>query len=140
MWPRIALALVVLAGSARAEKKPMVAVASGYARAVRGMPPPYGKKTMKFLTAALWTPMYANKQQMKDPTILPPPKLRLVDQPGHEDKPGERTIVIKRMAKQRGTTIIEIDNEVFGLAPCKDRKLTTCLTPRPDLSLPENDS
>jgi len=135
MWSRVAVALTLVASPAAADKK--VAVASGYAHTIRGLPPPHGKKTMKFLTTALWEPIVG---KVKDPTVHLPPKLRLVDTAtSAEEKEGERIVVIKRMAKQRGTTILEIDYEVFGLAPCKDRKVTACLMPRPDLSFPNDD-
>ena len=135
MWSRVVLALTLLASPAIADKK--FAVATGYARTTRGMPPPHGKKTMKFLTSAPWAPIIAKS---KDKTLVAPPKLRLVSAARDDEaKDGERTIVVKRVAKQRGATIVEIEHEVFGLAPCKDKKLTACLMPRPDLSFPNDD-
>jgi hypothetical protein len=114
----------------------MPATAITYARALRANPTSHPNAIVALLTNSMWIPQ---DHTIAAPNMLPALPLRFVDPRQGKISPArgnERVVLVRRLDRRGGITMVEVDGQVFELARCRDtsRQWTSCLTLRTDLS------
>jgi hypothetical protein len=135
--------------SCRGHLRPPASRPTIYVRASRGALPVFSHaQVMRFLTAAPWDPIdttagnggyggagYGGTSYGGVATTAP--RIRFITADVRRlPKSTDRFVVVRRIARRAGVTMIEVDGAVFGLARCAidTYRANACLTLRTDLS------
>jgi hypothetical protein len=109
-----------------------------YKRATAAAVPRFSEaRVAKFLAAATWQPVPALVPAATNVRYVPAPRLKFLDASRvtttPANKPGERIVLVRRLAQRDGAILIDVDGVVHTLGPCDGAKRFACLVPRPDL-------
>jgi hypothetical protein len=96
-------------------------------------------RIVKFLTGSRWDPnltaipAYPRAQVVRsDPMFFSEARDAVRVDP-HQARFHARIVLVRRIESRDGITMIEVDNDIYALEPCADKK-RMCLTLRNDLS------
>jgi len=110
-----------------------------YMRTIAGAAPAFSYRSIAgFLSGSTWDPM-----PMPTPSnvvVAPSPTLRfrIAKVARRQIDSSVRIVLIRRIERRDGPTLVEVDGEVFALSSCGTvRRPRACLTLRTDLSLDE---
>jgi len=110
-----------------------------YMRTIGGATPAFSYRSIAgFLTGSTWDPMPTPTPS--NVVVAPSPKLRfrIANQARRPIDASVRTVLLRRIERRDGLTLVEVDGAVFALARCGSvRRPVACLTLRDDLSLDE---
>lgn len=110
-----------------------------YMRTIAGAAPGFSYRSVAaFLSGSTWEPMPTSTP----PNVLvaPSPKLRFrfANVTRRRIDASVRSVLIRRIERRGGLTLVEVDGDVFALSRCGNvRRPAACLTLRTDLSLDE---
>lgn len=115
--------------------RPMV-----YMRTIAGPVPAFSYRNMaRFLASSTWDPMPTPTPV--NMVAAPSPKLRFrfANAARRPVDSSVRSVLIRRIERRDGATLVEVDGDVFALARCGSvRRPLACLTLRDDLTLDES--
>ena len=145
---RFALALltvVATAGAARAcpasahpcmKYKGMMLVApQGYVHSIRGDIPKWSDaRITKFLSSGSWQPVYDRHKAYPNRALLPQPVSFVTADKAVDYDSTNRMVIVRRLEKQPGGLLVEIDGAPWKLQRCAARTSTACLVPTETLT------
>jgi hypothetical protein len=110
-----------------------------YLRTIAGVAPAFSYRSIAgFLSGSTWDPMLV--RTTANAVVAPSPKLRfkIANVARRPIDSSVRSVLIRRIERRAGLTLVEVDGDVFALARCGSvRRPIACLKLRGDLTLDE---